>query len=312
MRPQEAEIHQGQPIALVTGATSGVGKATTIELAKRGFRVVMVARDAGKADVVRSEVVAACGSNSVDYLIADLASLRQVRQAADAFRKRHPTLDVLINNAGVFLPTRTETEDGYETTFQVNYLSHFLLTHLLLDPLKKSAQGRIVNLSSSVHAVGKFDVHNLQSEKRFSVLGTYSASKLLMLMFTEELARRLGGTKVTANAVHPGIVRTPMMLRAPGVFRIVSLLSMPFSVSPEQGAETSVYLASSPAVRAMTGLYFAKSRPVAARNKFDTEENRALLWELSRKALQVDNVSAAPGDALPPASERIPAKGALR
>ena len=288
-----------KPIALVTGATDGIGKVTALELAKRGFRVVMAARNASKAEAIKSEIVAASGTRDVDCLIADLASLRQVRQMAEAFRKRYSMLDALINNAGVFLPTRTETEDGYETTFQVNYLSHFLLTHLLLDPLKKSAQGRIINLSSSVHSVGKFDVHNLQSEKRFSVLGTYSASKLLMLMFTEELAKRLGGTRVTANAVHPGIVRTSMMLRAPGVFRIVSLLSMPFSVAPERGAGTSVHLATSPAVRAMTGQYFTSSRPSAVKNKFDTEENRALLWELSMKALHVDDLIAAPAASQP-------------
>jgi NAD(P)-dependent dehydrogenase (short-subunit alcohol dehydrogenase family) len=156
---------------------------------------------------------------------------------------------------------------------------------LLADQLKASPQGRIVNLSSSVHTVARFDVHNLQSERRFNVLGTYSASKLFMLMFTRELARRLAGTRVTANAVHPGIVRTSMMLRAPGVFRLASYLSLPFSISPARGAETSVYLASSPDVAGVSGQYFTRSKVTPARSRFDTDENRALLWDLSLAAI---------------------------
>jgi NAD(P)-dependent dehydrogenase (short-subunit alcohol dehydrogenase family) len=203
---------------------------------------------------------------------------------AETFRRRYPSLDVLINNAGVFLPTRTETVDGYETMFKVNYLAPFLLTNLLLEELQQSEQGRIINLSSSVYALGRFDPHNLQSEKRFSVLGTYAATKLFVLMFTEELASRLAATAVTANAVHPGIVRTRMMLNAPGVFRLVSYLSLPFSISPVEGARTSVYLASSPDVTGVSGQLFTKSKPTAVKNRFDTLANRALLWDLSLHA----------------------------
>ncbi len=284
---------QQKPICLITGATDGVGKSTALRLAKRGFRVVIAARSASKAEALKTEIAAATGTNDVEYITADLASLRQVRRLSEVFRERHVTLDVLINNAGVFLPNRTETEDGYETTYQVNYLSHFLLTQLLLEPLEKSAQGRIINLSSSVHSMGKFDLLNLQSKRHFSVMGTYATSKLLMVMFTKELAKRLSGTRVTANAVHPGIVRTPMMLHAPGAFRLASLLSMPFSISPEKGAETSVYLATSPELRATTGQYFASSRPATAKNRFDTEENRALLWDLSLKSVREDAALAA-------------------
>jgi NAD(P)-dependent dehydrogenase (short-subunit alcohol dehydrogenase family) len=193
---------------------------------------------------------------------------------------------VLVNNAGVFLPARTVTIDGYETTFQVNYLSHFFLTQLLLDQIKKSDQGRIINLSSSVYAMGKFDVGNLQSERRFSVMGTYSASKLFMLMFTIELAKRLRETRVTANAVHPGIVRTPMMLQAPGAFRVVSYLSLPFSISPQKGASTSVYLASSPDVEGLSGRYFTRCQMTELKSRFNTGENRNALWNISMKCLQ--------------------------
>ena len=281
-----------QPICLITGATEGVGKATAVALAKKGFRVVLAARNAAKAEALARELTA-LGDGVADHIVADLASLRQTRALAATFSRRYPRLDVLINNAGVFLPTRTETEDGFETTYQINYLSHFLLTQLLLGELEKSEQGRIVNLSSSVYAVGRFDPRNLQSEEKFSVLGTYSASKLFMLMFTRELARRLAGTRVTANAVHPGIVRTRMMLRAPGLaFRTMSYLSLPFSISAERGARTSVHLASSPELASVSGAYFTPVGRAEAKNRFDTEENRAALWELSLASLRGSGVLA--------------------
>jgi retinol dehydrogenase 12 len=281
-----------QQTCLITGATEGVGRVTALELAKSGFHVVLAARNAQKAEALKQEIQTSSASHA-DCIVGDLASLRQVRELAETFRARHKRLDVLINNAGVFLPTRTETEDGFETTYQVNYLSHFLLTNLLLEELKRSEQGRIINLSSSVYSVGRFDADNLQSEKKFSVLGTYSASKLLMLMFTEELAKKLAGTRVTANAVHPGIVRTRMMLQAPGAFRVLSYLSMPFSISPQKGARTSVYLATSPDVAGVSGHYFTSSKKTATKNKFDTEGNRALLWDLSVEALNLQDGAAA-------------------
>ena len=277
-----ARLHDmSSAICLITGATEGVGKVTAIELAKKGFTIVAVARNANKALALKEEIKRSTGNPSADYILADLVSLGQVRQLAETFRRRYRTLDVLINNAGVFLPRRTLTEDGYETMFQVNYLSPFLLTNLLLPELQNSEQGRIVNLSSSVYAIGKFDPNNLQSERHFSVLGAYAATKLFVLMFTEELASRLKATSVTANAVHPGVVRTRMMLRAPGALRLVSYLSLPLSVSPFEGARTSVHVASSWEVKGVSGQYIAKSRRAAVKNKFDTAANRALHRELS-------------------------------
>lgn len=266
-------------ICLITGATDGVGKATAAELARRGFTVVIAARDEKKGAAVGKEIGA-------DVIACDLASLAQTRRLAETFRRRHAKLDVLVCNAGVFVPARTLTDDGLETTYQVNYLSHFLLTQLLVSELEKSEQGRIINLSSSVHSAGRFDPDNLQSEKKFSVMGTYAASKLFMLMFTEELAKRLGGTRITANAVHPGIVRTPMMKKAPGAFRLITYLALPFSVTPERGAATSVYLATSPDVRDVSGSYFVNSKKAPTKNAHDTPENRARLWELSLASLR--------------------------
>jgi NAD(P)-dependent dehydrogenase (short-subunit alcohol dehydrogenase family) len=253
-----------KPVCLITGATDGVGKLTAMGLAAKGFTIVMAARNAAKAEMVRQEIAAATGNDGVDIIVADLGSLRQTRELAKTFKHKFSRLDVLINNAGIFLPARTVTEDNFETMFQVNYLSHFLLTSLLQDEIRNSGQGRIV-----------------KGERRFSGIGASAASKLMMLMFTVELAGRLRAAGVTVNAVHPGIVRTQMMLGASGLFNVISLLARPFAVSPREGAATSVYLASSPDVAGVSGRYFTNCRPRDAPSKFDTEENRALLWDIS-------------------------------
>ena len=279
-------------VCLITGATEGVGRATAVQLAAQGVTVVLAARDANKAEALAREIATLTGNNTTEYVVGDLASLQQTRALAERFKSRHSRLDVLINNAGVFLPKRTVTGDGFETTFQVNYLSHVLLTQLLLETLEQSAQGRIINLSSSVYSGARFDPTNLQSEHKFSVFGTYAASKLLVLMFTEELAARLAGTRVTANAMHPGIVRTRMMLKAPGAFRIISYLWLPFSISPHKGARTAVHLATSPDLARVSGHYFTRSRQTATKNKFDTPENRALLWRLTMQTLNLNDAAS--------------------
>jgi retinol dehydrogenase 12 len=287
-----------KPICLITGATEGVGKATAMELAKKGFTIVIAARNEAKVQAVARQIKTSTGGKaSVDYILVDFKSLKKTRQLAETFRQRYPRLDVLINNVGIFSPTvgneggyfaqaRTLTDDGYETTYQVNYLSVFYLTHLLLDELKKSEQGKIINLSSSVHAMGKFDVDNLQGEKQFSTMGAYSASKLLVLMFTLELAKRLHDTRITANAVHPGIVRTQMFRQAPGIFKVVGLMSLPMSIAPEKGAATSVYLATSPEAKGITGKYFANSKVANIKSKFTTDRDLELLWDTTVKSLQ--------------------------
>jgi retinol dehydrogenase-12 len=273
------------PVCLITGGTDGLGKATATELASRGFTVVITARNLAKADSVKAEIKRATGAE-VDVMSADLTSLQSVRKLAGTFTARYPRLDVLINNAGIFASKRVLTADGFESSYQVNYLSHFLLTHLLLDRLKASEQGRVINLSSSVYTAGKFDVQNLQSEKRFSVMSTYAATKLFMLLFSVELAERLKGTNITSNAAHPGIVRTPMMLRAPGMFRVISYMALPFSISPQQGAATPVYLATSPTVCQLSGCYFTNCKAVVIKSNLNTSTIRSALWETSAEPLR--------------------------
>jgi len=280
-------------VVVITGGSDGIGKALIEALIPLGAKIATCGRSHDKLYTLQMEYARVM----LHAVACDVSKEDECKKFIESTIETFGRIDVLINNAGVFLPTRTETEDGYETMFQVNYLAPFLLTNLLLRELEKSEQGRIINLSSSVYAIGKFDPDNLQRlrERRFSVLGTYAATKLYMLMFSEELAMRLKDTSITVNAVHPGIVRTRMMLQAPGVLRLVSYLSLPFSVSTSKGAQTSVYLASSPEVTGISGQYFAKSKRVAIKNKFDTPENRALLWDLSLKAAQLGDAIGARG-----------------
>jgi NAD(P)-dependent dehydrogenase (short-subunit alcohol dehydrogenase family) len=276
-----------KPICLITGATDGIGKVTATALARKGYAVVLAARNEAKAATVAREIVASTGNRDVDYLTADLRSLAQLHRLTETFTLRYPRLDVLINNAGVVMPQRVLTEDGYETTFQVNYLSQFYLTHLLLNELKKSPHGRVINLSSSVYRAGKFDPDNLQRERGFSTIGAYAASKLCVLLFTVELAHRLNPTRITANAVHPGIVRTPMMRGASGVLRVVSYAALPFSLSPDKGAATSVFLASCPDSTQVSGRYFTNAKSKNVKTAYNTQENRELLWNLSVAACRL-------------------------
>jgi retinol dehydrogenase 12 len=274
-----------KPICLITGATDGIGRKTALELAAKGFVVVVAARNAAKAQALVKEIEVTTGHRDADTITADLRSLAEVRQLSEIFHQRYPRLDVLINNAGIFSGVRQLTGDGFETTYQVNYLAPFYLTYLMLDALKQAEQGRIVNLSSSVYTAGKFDPENLQGEKRFSTFSAYSNSKLLMLLSTIELADRLKATPVTANAVHPGVVRTQMLLRAPGIFRAAGYLALPFALSPRQGAATSLHLASSPDVKGISGKYFARGKETIVKSAFNTPENRELLWNLSMQSL---------------------------
>jgi len=270
---------------LITGGTDGIGKATAQALARKGFSIVLAARSPTKAESVRRKIRATSGAGDIDIVAGDLSSLRQVRELAETVRQRYPALDLLINNAGIMAPRRMLTEDGYELSYQVNYLSHFLLTQMLLGVLMNSEQGRVINLSSSVYSFGKFDPDNLQGEQRFSAIGADAASKLFVLMSTTELAERLRGTRLTVNAVHPGVVNTHMLKSATGIFKLIALLATPLAVSPEKGAAASVYLATSPDASGVSGRYFVGHQPKTVKSKFNTKSDRARLWDISMDAL---------------------------
>jgi NAD(P)-dependent dehydrogenase (short-subunit alcohol dehydrogenase family) len=269
---------------LVTGANQGIGKATALALARQGARVTIVSRSADKGRAATAEIEAASGSKGVDLIVADLSSQGEVRRAAAEFKSRNARLDVLVNNAGVFVPARHTTIDGIEETFAVNHLSYFLLTRELLDVLKASAPARIVNVSSDAHHRGTMHWSDLEfAEHHYSGWGAYTQSKLANVLFTYELARRLEGTGVTANADHPGVVASGFGRTYPGPMALLYVLGRPFMLTPDQGARTSVYLASSPEVEGVSGKYFARSRVEKSSRVTYCQASQRKLWALSEQ-----------------------------
>ena len=275
------------PIALVTGATSGIGRVTAEALAKRGMHVVLLARDAAKAATARAEISAAAGHHHVDVLLADLADLSQVRRVAGEFNLRYPRLDVLVNNAGaVFGPEREVSADGYELGLATNYLGPFLLTSLLFERLQASPAARVVNVASTVYRMARPDWDDLQAERSYSALGAYANAKLFNIMFTQELARRLrahGITNVTTNALHPGVISSGFGRGTSGWLPTVVSLMRPFLLTPEQGARTSIFLATDPSVAEVSGGYFDKQKAVPVKSGYNTPENARRLWEMTEK-----------------------------
>ena len=244
-------------VFLVTGANSGIGKAVAVGLARLGGTVAMACRNARLGDAARQDVVRESGNPHVALMLVDLASEASIRDFAKEFQQTYPRLDALVNNAGVYRSHREVTADGLERQFEVNYLAGFLLTHLLLDLLKRSAPSRIVNVSSSAHGGGTIAFDDLQGERGYRGFRAYGQSKLAQILFTQELARRLEGTGVTVNACHPGVIRTNLGMGGTSV--VVRFVRM-FFKGPERGAETPIYLAASPEVEGITGKYFANKR----------------------------------------------------
>ena len=260
---------------LVTGANSGIGKETAKALAQMKADVVMVCRNKEKGEAARQEIEKKTENASVDLLLCDLSSLAEVRTLAAEVRNRYGKLNVLVNNAGLF-SLSGKTKDGFERTFAVDYLAPFLLTNLLLELLKSSAPSRIVNVSSVALFGGHVDLDAIETGSLPSGWGAYSNSKLALAMFTYELARRLQGTGVTANCLHPGAVATNIWKIPPAVVR-------PFLKSAKEGAETSVYLASAPEVEGVTGKYFEKKSEKKSSEESYDEKKALALWDATSK-----------------------------
>ena len=270
---------------MVTGANSGIGKATALGLAQMGATVLMVCRDRTRGEAAQGEIQSKSGNQAVDLLIADLSSQQSIRQLVEQFRQRYAMLHVLINNAGVFNLTRHETVDGLEMTLAVNLLAPFLLTNLLVDVIQASAPARIINVSSDSHEAGYIKMDDLQMKHFYRPMRAYGQSKLALMLFSYELARRLQGTGVTVNALHPGFVATHIAQgNLPPVARTIAKLVLSIlGVSPEEGAKTSIYLASSPDVEGVTGRYFVKSIPVRSAPITFDETLQRRLWEESAR-----------------------------
>jgi NAD(P)-dependent dehydrogenase (short-subunit alcohol dehydrogenase family) len=279
-------------IYLVTGATNGIGKAAAQALAQMGATVVIVGRDAQKTARVTEEIKLTSGNQNVDFLLADLSSQQDVRRLADEFKSKYSHLHVLLNNAGGTFATRQLSADGIEMTFALNHLAYFLLTNMLLETMKASAPARIINVSSDAHSGGKIDFDNLQGEQSYSSFGPYGNSKLANILFTTELARRLEGTGVTVNALHPGLTNTGFGRNNPGfLMKIMGAIIPLIARPPEKGAETSIYLATSPEVEGISGKYFVDCKVTQpAPQASDTSVARKL-WEVSAKIVHLANAA---------------------
>ncbi len=275
-------------ICMITGTTSGIGKATALGLAKMGATVVMVSRDEARGRAAMDDIKKITANESIDLIVADLSSQESIHNLSEDFRDKFQNLHVLINNAGLTAEHQTLSVDGIDKLFAVNYLAPFLLTNLLLDLLKASAPARVVNVSSGAHSFGRINFDDLQGKKR-SAMRAYGDTKLALQLFTNELARKLEGTGVTVNALHPGVVATNINSRdsSPFMLRLFWKILKPLMSSPEKGAQTSIYLASSPEVDGVSGKYFVKKKEKKSSKESYDESISQRLWQVSAELTKV-------------------------
>ena len=273
-------------VCIITGATSGIGKATALGLAKMGANVAIIGHDKEQGENAQNEIKSKTGNPNVDLLLDDLSSQAEIRKLAEDIQARYTTVHVLINNAGIAPIKRSVTVDGIERVFAVNYLAPFLLTNLLLERLKASAPARVVNVAGDFHRKATIQFDDLMSEKDYNGIRANNQAKLALILFTYELARRLDGTRVTANCLHPGAVATDGPLKDPdlpafsrAMYKMVRL----FFASPERGAETSIYLSTSSEVEKVSGKYFIKKIPVESSPESYDEEIARRLWKVSEE-----------------------------
>jgi NAD(P)-dependent dehydrogenase (short-subunit alcohol dehydrogenase family) len=275
-------IDMNGKVVMITGANSGIGKETAIELAKMGANIIMVCRSRERGEKALEEIKEMANSKKIELLIADLADQSSIRMMVERFKKRYDKLHVLINNAGVMLTKRTTTSEGYESTFAINHIGHFLLTNLVLDMLKASSPSRIINVSSSAHKFAKLNFDDIDNEQKYRGFRTYANSKLFNILFSYELARRMEGTGVTVNTLHPGVIRTNLgKNNNKKLIKLMSTIFRLFMRSPKKGARTTVYLASSPDVEKVNGKYFVNRKPKKSSNISYEKTLQNKLWEIS-------------------------------
>ncbi len=268
---------------VITGATSGIGRAAAQELAGLGAEVVIVARDGGRGARARDEIAATTGNAATRFELCDLASLGQIRGLADRLLATCPEIHVLVNNAGLTMARHAVTEDGFEHTFAVNHLAPFLMTNLLLDRLQASAPARVVTVSSDAHSGATIPFDNLNGEQGYSAWSVYGWTKMANILFTRELARRTAGTGVTATCLHPGVVATGFGRSAPLVIKLFQVIARPLLLDPKRGADTLVWLASSPEVAGASGGYYVKRKLTEPSPAARDAATARRLWEISER-----------------------------
>ncbi|MFN8578324.1 MAG: SDR family oxidoreductase [Candidatus Sericytochromatia bacterium] len=279
-------------ICIVTGANSGVGKVTALELAKMGAEVIMVCRNQKKGEEALDEILIKSKNNKVKLMLCDFSSQKSIRAFVDEFKSKYDKLHILVNNAGLIIPERKLTEDGIELTFAINHIGYFLTTNLLLDLLKNSAPSRIVNVASDAHKAGHINFNDINYENnKYKSMNVYCDSKLANILFTKELAKRLKGTNVTANCLHPGVVNTNFANDYAEKFGFIAKIVKSFLITPEKGAETQIYLASSSEVEGITGEYFDKKKIKTPSKEARDPEIAEKLWKISERMtnLMVEN-----------------------
>ena len=280
-------------ICVITGASSGIGKATALALASKKFVVILVCRNRTEGENTKKEIIKTTGNKRISLMLADFTSLKSIKQLADNIKVKYKHVDILINNAGVLYSKRTLTQDKYETTFQVNYLAPFFLTLLLINLLKNGATSRIINITSDEHVRGHIDFDNLHGEKKYSGYGAYARSKLALILFTYKLAEKLENTKISVNCVHPGSVATNIGRNSTGLMGIYFKMGKRFMLKPEEGCKRIVYLAISRDVEGVTGKYFINNKAVSSSRLSYNKQLSNLLWlntiKLIRQKIDFDN-----------------------
>lgn len=284
MSEKEGEMHD--KICLVTGASRGIGFYTARGLALEGAHVVLVGHDKERGQAAVQRIQESAGEDAATFMLADLSSQDQIYQLSQAFHEQYAALHVLVNNAGGWFLRRTESVDGIEMTWALDYINYFVTTNLLLDMLQASAPARIVNVASESHRGAEMHFDDLQLRKGYGGMAAYGQAKLADVLLTYELARRLAGTGITANALHPGFVKTHIGKQNPLVSPFLNVIHFFFAKSPEEGAETSVYLASSPEVEGISGKYFIDKKPRPSSPASYDEEAARRLWEASEKMVK--------------------------
>ncbi len=270
-------------LVVITGANSGIGFETSKALARKGAYLVMVCRNEEKALKARQEIIEATGNPGIEVVLCDFAIQSDIHSAAKQITDSYDKIDVLINNHGFLASEKEETIDGLEMTFAVNHIGYFLFTNLLLEHIKAAESGRIINVSSDAHKAGTFDPENIQLKDGYSPWKAYGNSKLYNILFTKELADRLVGTNVTANCLHPGVVASNFAQSGGFFSKLFFTLGKPFLTSPEKGAETSIYLASSPEVETTNGAYFKNKKAATPSKTARDPEAAKILWDISEK-----------------------------